>query len=88
MYGLKFGSSGGAVPGRSTAAFERLRNAPAIIGPIEVNGHSEMPPCCRLLLAVAEIVPVTRHRREPVTFHRAAAALAPPVRALPRLPAR
>ena len=42
------------------AALARLKHAPAIIGPVEVHGHSEMPPCWRrLLLALAETVPVT-----------------------------
>jgi RecB family exonuclease len=41
-------------------ALERLRHAPAVLGPVEVHGHSEMPPCWRrLLLALAGIVPVT-----------------------------
>jgi hypothetical protein len=42
------------------AALEQLRHAPAVLGPVEVHGHSEMPPCWRrLLLALAGIVPVT-----------------------------
>jgi len=37
----------------------RLEYAPAILGPIEVRGHSEMSLCCRpLLLALADIVPI------------------------------
>jgi hypothetical protein len=41
-------------------ALRRLRHAPAVFGPVEVCGHSEMPPCWRqLLLALAETVPVT-----------------------------
>jgi hypothetical protein len=46
-------------PALVEAALERLKHAPAVIGPVEVHGHSEMPPCWRrLLLALAEIVPV------------------------------
>lgn len=41
------------------AALGRLRHAPAVLGCVEVRGHSEMPPCWRrLLLSLAEIVPV------------------------------
>jgi hypothetical protein len=41
-------------------ALERLQHAPAVLGPVEVHGHSEMPPCWRwLLLALAGILPVT-----------------------------
>src|SRR6202045_4909278 len=29
----------------------RIRHAPAVIGPIEIHGHSEMSPCWRPLLA-------------------------------------
>ncbi len=46
-------------PSLVEAALARLRHAPAVIGPIEVHGHSEMPACWRrLLLALADIVPV------------------------------
>ena len=39
---------------------ERLRHAPAVLGSVEVHGHSEMPPCWRrLLLALAGVVCVT-----------------------------
>ena len=38
----------------------RIAHAPAVLGPIEIRGHSEMPVCWRaLLLALAKIVPVT-----------------------------
>ena len=41
-------------------AFQRLRHAPAVIGPIEVHGHSELSPCWhRLLISLAKIVHVT-----------------------------
>ena len=47
-------------PALAECALERLRHAPAVIGPIEVRGHSEMPPCWRqLLLALTDVVPVT-----------------------------
>ena len=37
----------------------RIRHAPAVLGPMEVHGHSEMSPCWReLLKALAEVVPV------------------------------
>ena len=46
-------------PALVEAALGRLRYAPKVIGPVEVQGHSEMPSCWRrLLLALAEIVPV------------------------------
>jgi hypothetical protein len=38
----------------------RIAHAPAVLGPIEVHGHSEMPVCWRrLLFALADSVPVT-----------------------------
>jgi hypothetical protein len=41
-------------------ALQRIRHAPAVIGPIEVHAHSELPPCWhRLLIALAEVVHVT-----------------------------
>ncbi|MCS3731368.1 PD-(D/E)XK nuclease family protein [Bradyrhizobium betae] len=41
-------------------ALGRLVHAPAVLGPIEIQSHSEMPVCWRrLLLALAECVPVT-----------------------------
>ena len=40
-------------------ACERLVHAPAVTGPIEIRGHSEMPLCWRpLLSALADVVPV------------------------------
>jgi RecB family exonuclease len=46
-------------PALVEAALRRLRHAPTVIGPVEVHGHSEMPPCWRrLLAALAEFVPV------------------------------
>jgi hypothetical protein len=37
----------------------RIRHAPAVIGPVEIHGHSEMSPCWRpLLAALATAVPV------------------------------
>ena len=46
-------------PALVEAALDRLRHAPVVLGPIEVHGHSEMPPCWRrLLLSLAEIVRV------------------------------
>jgi hypothetical protein len=41
-------------------ACARIRFANAVIGPIEIHGHSEMSPCWRPLLhALSEVVPVT-----------------------------
>ena len=41
-------------------ALGRIQHAPAVLGPIEVHGHSEMSPAWRdLLKALAEVVPVT-----------------------------
>jgi hypothetical protein len=38
----------------------RIAHAPAVLGPIEINGHSEMPLCWRPLLgALADVVQVT-----------------------------
>lgn len=38
----------------------RIAHAPAVLGPVEVRGHSEMPVCWRpLLQALADVVPVT-----------------------------
>jgi hypothetical protein len=38
----------------------RIGYAKAVVGPVEVHGHSEMSPCWRpLLVALSEIVPVT-----------------------------
>lgn len=47
-------------PGELVAlARERIRHAPAVLGPIEVHGHSEMSPCWRpLLAALATQVPI------------------------------
>jgi hypothetical protein len=40
-------------------AFRRIRYAPAVIGPVEIHGHSEMSPCWRpLLAALTTTVPV------------------------------
>lgn len=37
-----------------------IAHAPAVLGPVEIHGHSEMPVCWRpLLLALADVVPVT-----------------------------
>jgi hypothetical protein len=37
----------------------RIRHAPAVIGPVEIHGHSEMSPCWRpLLAALTTMVPV------------------------------
>lgn len=36
-----------------------IRHAPAVIGPVEIHGHSEMSPCWRpLLVALTTTVPV------------------------------
>jgi hypothetical protein len=41
-------------------ACARIVHAPAVLGPIEIHGHSEMPVCWRRLLpALADVVPVT-----------------------------
>ena len=41
-------------------ACSRIRHAPAVVGPIEIHGHSEMSPCWRPLLAdLTTVVPVT-----------------------------
>ncbi len=41
-------------------ACSRVRHAPAVVGPIEIHGHSEMSPCWRPLLAeLTTVVPVT-----------------------------
>jgi hypothetical protein len=41
-------------------ARRRIHLAPAIIGPLEIHGHSEMSPCWRPLLAqLAKVVPVS-----------------------------
>jgi hypothetical protein len=41
-------------------ACARIQHAPAVLGPIEIHGHSEMSPCWRPLLeALAKAVPVT-----------------------------
>jgi hypothetical protein len=41
-------------------AYARIQHAPAVLGPIEIHGHSEMSPCWRpLLAALAQTVPVT-----------------------------
>jgi hypothetical protein len=38
----------------------RIAHAPAVLGPVEIHGHSEMPVCWRpLLRALADVVPVT-----------------------------
>lgn len=40
-------------------ALNRLTHAPAVLGPVEIHSHSEMPACWRrLLLAIANCVPV------------------------------
>ena len=40
-------------------ACSRIRHAPAVIGPVEIHGHSEMSPCWRpLLAALTTTVPV------------------------------
>jgi hypothetical protein len=40
-------------------AIAHLRHAPSVLGPVEVRGHSDMPPCWRsMLAALAEVVPV------------------------------
>jgi PD-(D/E)XK nuclease superfamily len=42
------------------SACSRLAHAPAVLGPIEIRGHSEMPVCWRPLLgALADVVQVT-----------------------------
>jgi hypothetical protein len=47
-------------PTLAETALGRLEHVPAVIGPIEVHGHSDMPPCWRrLILALAEVVSVT-----------------------------
>lgn len=39
----------------------RIRHAPAVIGPVEIHGHSEMSPCWRpLLVALTTTVPVVQ----------------------------
>ncbi len=41
-------------------ACSRVRHAAAVIGPVEIHGHSEMSPCWRpLLAALTTVVPVT-----------------------------
>ncbi|MGY4157848.1 hypothetical protein ACVINW_003690 [Bradyrhizobium sp. USDA 4461] len=41
-------------------ALQRIGQAPAVIGPLEIQGHSEMSPCWRLpLIALAGIIPVS-----------------------------
>ena len=41
-------------------ACARIAHAPAVLGPIEIHGHSEMPVCWRpLLRALADVVPVS-----------------------------
>ncbi|MHC2519009.1 PD-(D/E)XK nuclease family protein [Bradyrhizobium diazoefficiens] len=41
-------------------ALGRLAHAPAVLGPVEIHSHSEMPVCWRpLLLALASCIPVT-----------------------------
>jgi hypothetical protein len=41
-------------------ALKRVAHAPAVIGPLEIHGHSEMSPCWRpLLIALAEVIPVS-----------------------------
>lgn len=41
-------------------ALRRIGHAPTVIGPLEVQGHSEMSPCWRpLLIALAESIPVS-----------------------------
>jgi hypothetical protein len=41
-------------------ACARIRFAKAVVGPVEIHGHSEMSPCWRpLLQALSEVVPVT-----------------------------
>ncbi|QOZ33222.1 PD-(D/E)XK nuclease family protein [Bradyrhizobium sp. CCBAU 53421] len=41
-------------------ALRRIGHAPAVIGPLEIQGHSEMSPCWRpLLIALAGIIPVS-----------------------------
>jgi hypothetical protein len=41
-------------------ACARIAHAPAVLGPIEIHGHSEMPVCWRpLLQALADVVPIS-----------------------------
>ncbi len=41
-------------------ACSRVRHAAAVVGPVEIHGHSEMSPCWRpLLAALTTVVPVT-----------------------------
>jgi len=41
-------------------ACSRIAHAPAVLGPIDIHSHSEMPVCWRSLLrSLAEVVPVT-----------------------------
>lgn len=41
-------------------ALRRIGHAPAVIGPLEIQGHSEMSPCWRpLLIALAGTIPVS-----------------------------
>ena len=41
-------------------ALQRIGHAPAVIGQLEIHGHSEMSPCWRpLLIALAESVQVS-----------------------------
>lgn len=41
-------------------ALRRIGHAPAVIGPLEIHGHSEMSPCWRpLLIALAGTIPVS-----------------------------
>ncbi|SDE68845.1 PD-(D/E)XK nuclease superfamily protein [Bradyrhizobium brasilense] len=41
-------------------ALQRIGHAPAVIGPLEIQGHSEMSPCWRpLLITLAGIIPVS-----------------------------
>jgi len=42
------------------AALRRIGHAPAVIGPVEIQGHSEMSPCWRpLLIKLAGAIPVS-----------------------------
>jgi hypothetical protein len=72
-------------------ALARIGFAQAVLGPIEVHGHSEMSPCWRaLLLALSEIVPVTwvagsRHIPDWIRGTRAEIKTEAPTKAQPLL---
>ncbi|MBB5045958.1 hypothetical protein HNR60_000693 [Rhodopseudomonas rhenobacensis] len=70
-------------------ALQRIKHSQAVIGPLEIHGHSEMSPCWRpLLLALAGAIQVTwvagpRHVPEWLKGSKVDVVTAPPAQPLP-----